>query len=296
VSTARMAVQTTGSGTRVSRRRRFHRRVAELFASRELLVNLTLRELRSRYKRSVLGWSWSLINPLSNVIIYSIVFSVVLKVQPPTSPTGLKSFPLFLLCGLIPWMFFANGMGNTTESLLANGNLIKKVYFPRELLVTAAVGSLVITLLIEMGVLMAVLLIVGNMVLVWIPMVLVLVFLEAVLVLGVGLMLSVLNVFFRDFRYLITVLLNVLFYAIPIVYPVTYVPVEAHVAGVTIPMRRIYELNPLTRLVGAYRDVLYDTRFPSVSTMLIIVTAAVFCFALGWAVFARLQRRVAEEV
>ena len=81
-----------------------------------------------------------------------------------------------------------------------------------------------------------------------------------------------------------------------IVYPVTYVPVEAHVAGVTIPMRRIYELNPLTRLVGAYRDVLYDTRFPSVSTMLIIVTAAVFCFALGWAVFARLQRRVAEEV
>lgn len=288
---------TADAGRRYSRRQRLKRHFGELVASRELLFNLTLRELRSRYKRSVLGWSWSLINPLSNVLIYSVVFSVILKVQPPTgNPSGLKSFPLFLLCALIPWMFFANGMALTTESLLSNGNLIKKVYFPRELLVAAGVGSLVITMLIEMSVLIIVFLLFGNMVLLWIPAVLLLVVLEALLVLGIGLMLSVLNVFFRDFRYLITILLNFLFYAIPIVYPISYVPVHAHILGATIPLRTIYELNPLTRLVGAYRNVLYDTRFPPLSSMVIIAGSAFFFLAVGWAVFSRLQRRVAEEV
>jgi ABC-type polysaccharide/polyol phosphate export permease len=273
------------------------RHLRELVASRELLANLTLRELRSRYKRSVLGWTWSLINPLANVAIYSVVFSVFLKVQPPTGhPSGLKSFPFFLLCALVPWTFFSSGLVESTESLLLNGNLIKKVYFPRELLVMASVGSRIITMLIETAVLASILLIVGNSVLVWVPMVLVLIALQSIFVLGIGLMLSVLNVFFRDFRYLITILLQVLFYATPIVYPIRYVPRHAHVLGMNVPARTIYNLNPLTRLMEAYRDVLYDNRFPPLGTMTVVVVSAVVALTLGWMVFARLQRRIAEEV
>jgi lipopolysaccharide transport system permease protein len=297
VTTTRDVERPTGADLRPSRTVRFRRHVRELFSSRELLFNLTLRELRSRYKRSVLGWSWSLINPLSNVVIYSIVFAVILKVKPPLGvPSGLKSFPLFLLCGLIPWLFFSNGLMLTTESLLSNGNLIKKVYFPRELLVAAGVGSLVITNLIEMAVLCSVLLLFGNMVIWWIPILLVLIFLESVMILGIGLMLSALNVFFRDFRYLITIMLNFLFYLIPIVYPVSYVPIHANILGRNVQVRRIYELNPLTRLVGAYRNVLYDNRFPTLGSWEIIILTAVFCLVVGWSIFGRLQRRVAEEV
>jgi ABC-2 type transport system permease protein len=295
VSSADTALVGTSPRSSANWGRRRH--LAELVGNRELLANLTLRELRSRYKKSVLGWTWSLINPLANVAIYSIVFSIFLKVQPPTGhPSGLKSFPFFLLCALVPWTFFANGLVQSTESLLLNANLIKKTYFPRELLVMASVGSVAITMLIETAVLAVILLIAGNMVLVWLPVVLVLIALQAVLVLGIGLLLSVLNVYFRDFRYLITILLQVLFYATPIVYPISYVPRNSTVLGVRLPVRYIYNLNPLTRLMEAYRSVLYETRFPAAGTWAIVIGSALAALAVGWAVFGRLQRRVAEEV
>ena len=118
----------------------------EYASARELLVNLTLRELRSKYKKSVLGWTWSLLNPLSSVLIYTIVFSGFLDVQAPIGdPSGLDSFVFFLLCGLIPWNFIAGSISLSLETLVANGNLIKKVYFPRELLVASTIASLLVT-------------------------------------------------------------------------------------------------------------------------------------------------------
>src|SRR5712692_6577308 len=147
-------------------------RLSDFAGTRELTTNLLLRELRSRYKRSVLGWTWSLLNPLSTVLTYTLVFSLLLEIQPSVGdPSGLKSFALFLLCGLIPWNFFANSLNMGLGSLVGNGNLIRKVYFPRELLVVSAVASLVVTMLIEMGVLVVILLAVGNGVLPWIPIV-----------------------------------------------------------------------------------------------------------------------------
>src|SRR6186713_3220442 len=104
-------------------------RLREYADARELTINLTLRELRSRYKKSVLGWTWSLLNPLSTVIIYSIVFSAFLKITPPKGdPSGLDVFPLYLLCGLLPWQFLSSGMSTSIATLIGNSNLIKKVY------------------------------------------------------------------------------------------------------------------------------------------------------------------------
>ena len=272
-------------------------RLNDFAGTRDLAVNLTLRELRSRYKRSVLGWTWSLLNPLATVLIYSLVFSYFLKVPPPVGrPSGLHSFALFLLCGLIPWNLFSNGTTQGLSSLVANGNLIKKVYFPREILVASTVASLVVTSLVELAVLGAILLLFGNMVIPWIPVVLLLVAIEMVFVLGIGLTLSVINVYYRDVQHFVGIAMMVLFYTCPIVYPIRFVPVHATVLGTEIPLRWLYSLNPLVRFIGAFRDVLYNLRFPPLWDLCYIVMWAAAMFALGMWVFARLDRRIAEEV
>lgn len=272
-------------------------RLREYADRRELLVSLVLRELRSRYKKSVLGWTWSLLNPLATVVVYTIVFGTFLKIKPPTGdPSGLKSFVLFLLCALVPWNFFANSLSTSIEALVGNANLIKKVYFPRELLVTATVGSLVVTMLIELGVLSVILLAVGNMVLPWIPLALVLVLLQAAFVLGIGLVLGATNVYFRDVRHFVAIALQVLFYSAPIVYPLSLVPRTSHLLGVGIPTGTLYRLNPLVQIVEQFRDALYHLRFPPVLGFLYLLAWAVGMLALGLWVFSRLDRRLAEEV
>ncbi len=271
--------------------------LADLRGSRELLVNLVLRDLRGRYKRSALGWGWSLLNPLATVAVYSIVFSFFLKIDPPRGhPSGLHSFVAFLLCGLLAWNFFSNSMSAATEALLSNANLIKKVYFPRELLVVSAVGALLVSFLIELGVLCVVLLALGNFVLPWIPMLLVVVAIEAVFVLGISLMLSVLNVYFRDVKHFVAIALQALFYSAPIVYPQRLVPQHATVLGVRLPLHDIYVLNPLVRLIACFRSVLYDLTFPAWSDLGYIALWAVAMLLLGYWVFGRLDRRLAEEV
>ncbi len=127
--------------------------VREAVARRELLWNLTLRELRGRYKRTALGFGWSLLNPLATMVIFTFVFAYVLKITPPPGdPSGLDVFALWLLCGLLPWNYFADRRRRRRwASMIAGANLVKKVYFPREQLVFAAVGSLLITHLIELG-------------------------------------------------------------------------------------------------------------------------------------------------
>ncbi len=272
-------------------------RLADYASARELTINLTLRELRGKYKRSVLGWTWSLINPLATVLIYSLVFAFFLKIQPPVGhPSGLHNFALFLLCGLLPWNFLSGAMTESMGALLGNGNLIKKVYFPREVLIVATVAALLVSFLIELGVLMVILLAFGNMVVPWIPALLVLVAIQTVFVLGIGLVLSVANVYFRDMRHLIAILLQALFYTAPIVYPIRLVPKEATVFGHEIALRYVYELNPLVRFLTAYRDVLYDLRFPAVGDIAYLVVWAAASLAIGLWVFSRLDGRLAEEV
>jgi len=270
-------------------------RLAEYADARELTVNLTLRELRSRYKRSALGWTWSLLNPLSTVIVFSIVFAFFLKIKPPVgNPSGLHNFAMFLLCGLLPFNFLSNGMNASLDALLANSNLIRKVYFPREVLVVSTIASLLVTLLVELAVLCVLLMLLGNMVLPWIPVLLGIVAIQTVFVLGIGLMLSVLNVYFRDVKHFIGIALQALFYSAPIVYPLSFV--EDAATRTSFPVLRVYTLNPLVRFVDAYRAVLYDLRFPALSDVLYISGWAVAMLALGLFVFHRLDRRLAEEV
>ena len=267
--------------------------VAEIVESRELIANLTLRELRGRYKRSVLGWTWSLLNPLSTVVIYSIVFGVLLNGDPPKGdPSGVKNFTVWLLCGLLPWNFFGGSLNGAMGVLTGNAGLIRKVYFPREGLVLSFVASMLVTFLIEMAVLLVILVIFGNNIWPWLPLVALLMVVQTVFITGFALALSVLNVYFRDIQYLVgAILLQAWFFLTPIVYRIETVEAETSKT-----VARIYTWNPMVRYVETYRDLLYDNRGPTLVNSVYLVVSAIVVLGLGMTIFRRYEARLAEEL
>ncbi|MDP8974893.1 MAG: ABC transporter permease [Actinomycetota bacterium] len=272
-------------------------KLSELVAGRELLANLVLRELRSKYKRSVLGWAWSLANPLASMLVFTIVFRVFLKIAPPLGdPSGLHNFALFLLCGLLPWNFFGNSLSGSIGVIVGNASLVKKVYFPRSLLVFASVGSWTTSFLIELVVLLVALLIAGNFVVPWLPVLLVIVAVLMFFIAGVALIFSAANVYFRDVEHLVGVALQVWFYATPVVYPISLVPERLELAGRSLPVRFLYELNPMVGFVEAIRDAVYDLRFPGLGDFAYLVGVSGLVFVGGLTLFSRLERRMAEEI
>jgi ABC-2 type transport system permease protein len=271
--------------------------VSELAEARELFRNLTLRELRGKYKRSVLGWAWSLINPLATMGIFAIVFKFVLKIEPDVGdPSGLTSFPFFLLCGLLPWNFFLTGLTNGMGAPLANGGLIKKVYFPREVLTASVVAAWAVQFMIELAVLMVALVFVGNVAFQYIPAVLLVLAIQTVFVYGLGLGLGALNVYFRDVQHFLGLALQLWFYATPVVYPMHYVPLKANLLGIELPFLTLYQLNPMVRFVNMYRDAMYNLRWPELADVAYVLGFAAVTLLVGRWIFLKLEPRFAEEL
>ena len=271
--------------------------------TRELLLNLTLREVKGRYKRTALGNFWSLINPIATMAIYTVVFGVFMRVEIEPSRTGLHVFALWLMCALVPWTFFSGAISGGLGSIVANANLVKKVFFPRQVLVASTVFALDVTTAIELGVLIVALTLFGQMVLPWIPMVLVLLALLTAFALGIALMLAVANVYFRDTEHFVSILLQMWLYATPIIYPMDYVvraneSLNARLAqyDLTFPLVRLWELNPLLHFTQAFRSVLYDETWPSTTDMLWCTGSAAVMLFIGWKVFKRFEPRMAEEL
>jgi ABC-type polysaccharide/polyol phosphate export permease len=266
--------------------------VARVLGARELLWNLTLRELRTKYRRSVLGWTWSMLNPLATVAIYTFVFGVVFPANPPVGdPSGLDSFALFLLCGLIPWNFFSlmNGLG--LGAISSNAVLVRRVAFPREVLVFSNVLHAAVQFCIELSLLCVVLLIAGSPLLPWIPVTLATGVLLGIFGSGFALALGALSVYFRDLTYLWTIALQVWFFATPIVYPPEQL--EGEVPGW---VETILKANPMAGFVRVFRRLLYDGGAPGLVTWLGLAATSIVTLALGWAIFSRLAPRFAEEV
>ncbi len=269
----------------------------DVLERRELLNNLMLRELRGKYKGTALGWFWSLLNPLASTIIFTVVFGAILRVTPTVGADGVRNYTLFLLCALLPWNYFSGVVTGGMGALIANGNLIKKTAFPRQLLVLANSGALFVTFVIEMGVLAVALLVFGLDPLLWVVPTLVLMILLAVFGTGLGLMLSVANVYFRDSAHFVAIAMQVLFYATPVIYPITLV---SHVRPESLVARwhvnELYMANPLVHFVEAFRDLLYEHHLPSVTTVTVVVVSSAASLLLGWAIFTRFSKRLAEEL
>lgn len=267
---------------------------SELLARRELLWNLTLRELRGRYKRSLLGWGWSLLNPIAFMLVYTFAFSIILDANPlPGDPSGLSSYAFYLLCGLLPWTFFNVSVTTAMGGIVANGALVRKVAFPREHLVVSTVIAGLFTLGIEIVVLSIALIVAGNMVLPWIPLVIVTSFLLALFATGFALALAALNVYFRDMTYLWGIVVQAWFFSTPIVYPLDIV--ERQLADRP-NVLRIYNDLPMSVVVRIYRNLLYDLRFPRLIDYGFLTIYALIAVLAGWWIFDRLEGRFAEEL
>lgn len=274
--------------------------LGELRRSRELLVNLTLRDIRSRYKRTVLGNAWSLVNPLAAMLIYTVVFGFFLKIKPAAGePSGLDVFALWLLCGLLPWTFLSNAIGVGMTALLNNANLVLKVYLPRSVLVASAVLALGVTFLIEMGVLTCVIFAFGGNILLRVPVALLFMAVLAVFALGLGLGLSVLNVYFRDTQHFVAIFMQIWFYMTPILYPLSYVQeaqARLEAQGHDIPLVTMFKMNPAEHFVTVFRNLLYDNRWPAFNDTLACLLAAMVSLLLGAWIFRTYEGRLAEEL
>ncbi len=272
----------------------------DLRASKEILSNLTMREVRGKYKRSVLGQTWSLLNPIASLAIYTVVFGFVLRAEPPPGePSGIDIFTLWLACALLPWNFFANTVTGGMNALLGNANLVQKVYFPRYTLIVSNMLAGLVTFGFELLVLTVIAVMCGSKVWIWIPLVIVFVVFLALFGLGIGLMLSIANVYFRDTAQFVGIGMQVWFYATPIVYPVTLIAAQQlkwEAEGRNIPLVWLYSLNPMERFVTIFRNLLYDNRLPEWGDMAYCVGAAAVSLALGALVFSKYQARIAEEL
>ncbi len=274
--------------------------VSELVDSRELVLNLVRREVKGKYKATALGQLWSLANPLTAMVIYTVVFAFIIRIQPePGDPSGVDVFAVWLLCALLPWTFFTNVANGGMIAFVGNENLVKKVYFPRIALVVSNSIAWLYTWAIEMLVLLVVLLVIGANPLPWIPLVLVAMVFMWLFTTGISMMLSIANVYFRDTHHIMTVVLQLMFYLTPIVYPVSLVTEQSDRIGPlfgSVTVLDLYQLNPIGHFVEVFRNLLYDNRWPDLSTSMACVAWGVGTFAVGYWVFKRHEKGLAEAL
>lgn len=273
----------------------------EVWGSRELLFNLTSREVRGKYKRTVFGQLWSLANPLALMLVYTLVFGLLFRIKPlPGDPSGLDVFALWLLCGLLPWTFFASVASAGAGSLVENSNLIQKVSFSRVVLPLSTVGSSAYNWGFEMIVLVIAISIAGSFVLPWIPLVLAAMLLLAIFAAGFGLILAISNVYFRDTQYLLSIVLQFWMYLTPIIYPLSLVESASKktggLAGTPVTVLDIYTLNPMEHFVTLFRELIYDNRFPAGVEWLICLCWSLAALGLGLLVFRKNERNLAEAL
>ena len=258
-------------------------------AHRNLLYLLSLKELRTRYKKSFLGWAWSLFNPISQMLIYTIIFTKVFPNKPPLGdPSGLQVFPLYFLCGALPFNFFSLTIGTAIGGIQNGSGLIKKVQFPHEHLVFSVVIAQFVTLIIELAVLTIAMLLNGQMILPWLPVLLAILVLLAIFTTGVALALAAANVFFHDVNYLWSILSQLLFFATPIIYSPTNVSIGA--------LRLFANHGPTGSFITAIHQVIYDLRFPTLGRWVELALFAAISFFAGLKIFNKLSPRFAEEM
>lgn len=253
----------------------------ELWAYRELLWVLTERDIKVRYKQTVLGAAWAVIQPVMLMVVFSIFFGKLAKM-----PSDGIPYPIFAYCALLPWTFFANALASSAGSVVGSANLISKVYFPRLIVPLSSIGSWLVDFLIASVILLALMLYydVGwTANLLAVPLLLAGVVMAA---LGAGTLLSALTVAYRDFRYVIPFLLQFWMFATPVVYPASLVPAR---------WRWVMELNPMTGLVEGFRSAFLGRPF-DVGAIGISLAASLALLLAAVAYFERVERRFADIV
>jgi ABC-type polysaccharide/polyol phosphate export permease len=266
-------------------------RLRELWQYRELIRNLVVSELKTRYKNSVFGFFWSLLNPLGMMLVFTLIFGVL------TPNVQIEKYPLFLLCGLLPWNYFSTSVNGSLFSVINNSNLVKKVYFPRAVLPIATVLSQLVNFLLAFVVLFAALLILGANFSPWLWLLPVVLLIQTVFTIGIALILSTLNVFYRDTGMIMDVVMLAWFFLTPVFYSASIVPQSLTVGDITInPQRLLYILNPMASLINMYRDLLYWGYRTDLDFFVRTAITAILVFSFGFWFFHRYADRFGEEL
>lgn len=250
-----------------------------LFNYRELLKTNVKKEVRGKYKKSFLGVLWSFLNPLLQIAVYAIVFPIILK-------NTQDNYLIFLCVALIPWTFFTNTIIQSASTVIANGNIVKKVYFPREILPISVTTSNAINFAISTVIILIFILFSGigfSWHMIFYPLILIT---QYFLQLGISFIISSVTVYFRDLEHLIGVFLQLLFYATPIVYAANTIPED---------FQFILKLNPMAYIIDAYRSVFYYQTIPNIQNLLLLLLGSILFTIIGYLIFSKLQKGFAEE-
>lgn len=253
----------------------------ELYAYRQMIVGLVRKDLRGRYKGSVLGFLWTFINPLLQLMVYTMVFSVIMK-------NGIEKYYIYLFVALIPWIFFSSSITSGCSSIISSKEMVKKIYFPREVLPISTVTSGFINMLYCFIVIFAVLLIarIGFNIyaILCLPIIMIV---EYFLALGFALIFSALTVYFRDLEYILGIITMAWMYLTPVLYSIDSVPEE---------LRSILMMNPMSPVIIAYRDILYYKQVPQLETLISALAVGLIACVLGYLIFHKLQKHFVEEL
>jgi ABC-type polysaccharide/polyol phosphate export permease len=247
-----------------------------MWSYRSLIWNFAQRDLKARFKGTALGWLWSLVVPIATLVIYSVVFSTIMRMVPPSFGNGDKgNFTVWLLAGLTAWSMFANSLNTAIGALLGAGPLLKKIYFPPYAPVLGSVLALLIQSLIELGIYLVVLTVLGNVSWTWllVPFWLVI---FSVFLSSISIALAVLNVHFRDLAHIIGVAIQLLFYMSPIIYPMTLIAGKSKMG---ISATTLISANPITQFIVIFRDLTYGLT-PGPLRSWLYITA--WALALAW--------------
>jgi lipopolysaccharide transport system permease protein len=251
----------------------------ELVESRELLYFLIWRDISVRYKQTVLGVAWAVLQPIFSMLIFTVIFGKLAKM-----PSDGHPYPVFVYAGLLPWMFFSNAVTGASQSLVNQQSLLTKIYLPRLFVPTASVGGGLVDLGVSFGV-FAGLLVIYRVAPGWsilaIPF---LILLTVVAALGVGLTLAAITVTYRDFRYVIPFMIQAWMYVSPVIYPVSLVPEK---------WQGLLALNPMVGIIDAFRSSLLDTAW-HFSTLSVSAASACLMLAYGLFFFRKTERRFAD--
>ncbi len=255
--------------------------IKELYAYRQMIFSLVKKDLRGRYKGSVLGFLWTFINPLLQLVVYTVVFSFILR-------SNIERYYLYLFVALIPWIFFSSAITVGASSVVAQKDLIKKIYFPRMVIPISYVTSSFVNMLLCFIVIFAVIIVTGAGInfaaLLALPVIMAV---EYLMALGMALLTSAVTVYFRDMEHILGILSMMWMYMTPIMYDKSIVPDE---------LLPVFNLNPMTHVIECYRTVLYNKAMPDFSSLISATGFGLFFLILGCLVFSRLQRHFAEEL
>lgn len=255
-------------------------KIKEIYSYKEMLKNLTSYDLRTRYKGSFFGFLWSFLNPLLLLSVYYMVFSSVMRID-------IDYYFLYMFIGLLPWTMFQSSVLIGVNSIITNSNLIKKIYFPREVIPLSVLFSGIINYLFGLLIIIPFLFLLDLnffRILIWFPFV---VITQSLFTLGLIFLLSALNVFFRDIAHILSIFMTAWFYFTPVVYPKTMIPPK---------MENFFSLNPMKLFIDVYHDIFYYNSQPTIMGACMCVGVALLSLIIGWIVFSKLQGRFAEEV